>query len=124
MDARNVEVHSARALRSRIEAQGTLLEALPRGRLVIEIENGLVGGLSLPSSALTLEGELGNAAFQLSAEGYYRDAFEIKSTGLLMISPAEERGTVNHLEGRYGDTPLSLLHPATVARSSERHRSR
>ena len=91
MDARNLEVPSARALRSRIEAHGTLLETVPRGRLVLEIQNGFVGDLSLPSSALTLEGDLGNAAFQLAAEGYYKDPFEIKGSGLLMISPAEER---------------------------------
>ena len=117
MDARNVEVRSGKALRSRIEAYGTVSEKIPRGRMVLEIQNGIIGDLSLPSSTLTLEGDLENAIFQLAAEGFYRDAFEIKGSGLLTISSAEERVTLNHLEGRYGGTPLSLLHPSTVARS-------
>ncbi len=117
LDARNVEVRSGKALRSRIEAHGILSETAPRGRMTLEIQNGAMGDLSLPSLSLILQGDLGNTAFQLAAEGYYKDSFEIKSSGLLTISSAEQRVTLNHLEGRYGGTPLSLLHPATVARS-------
>jgi len=120
MDARDVEVRSGKALRSRIEAHGTLSKTVPRGRFALEIQDGVIGDLSLPSSALILEGDLGNANFQLTAEGCYRDPFEISSSGLLTISVAEKSLTVNHLEGRYGGTSFSLLQPATVARSSER----
>ena len=117
MDARNLEFPFGKALRSRIEAHGTVLETVSTGRMTLEIDNGLIGDLSLSSSAVILEGDLGNANFQLAAEGYYKDSFEIKSSGLLRISSVEERVTLSHLEGRYGSTPLSLLHPATVARS-------
>lgn len=119
MDAKNLEFTFGKALQSRIEAHGSLLEAVPRGRMTLEIQNGIVGDLSLPSAAIMLEGDPENATFQLSAEGYYKDPFEMKGSGLLRISSAEERVTLNHLEGRFGGTPLSLLHPAAVARSSE-----
>lgn len=117
MDAKNLEFPFGKALRSRIEAHGTLLETVPRGRMMFEIQNGIIGDLSFPSSALILEGDLENANFQLAAEGYYKGPFEIKGSGLLKISSDEERVTLNYLEGLYGSTPLSLLHPATVARS-------
>lgn len=120
MDARDVEFLFGKALRSRIEAHGTLLEKVPRGRMTLEIQNGIVGDVTLPSSTLILEGDLGNTNFQIGAEGYYKDPFEFKASGTLTISSAEERVTLNHLEGRYGGTSLSLLQPATVARSSER----
>lgn len=119
MDAKNLEFPFGKALQSRLEAHGSLLERVPRGRVTLGIQNGIVGDLSLPSAALTLEGDLGNANFQLDAEGYYKDPFEVKGSGLLRISSAEERVMLNRLEGRYGGTPFSLLHPSAVARSSE-----
>jgi translocation and assembly module TamB len=119
MEARNLEWPLGKALRSRIEAHGTLSETVPRGHMTLEIQDGFIGDLSLPSSTLSLEGDLGNTKFQLAAKGYYIEPFEIKGSGLLAISSAEERVTLNSLEGRYGGTTLSLLQSAAVARSSE-----
>jgi translocation and assembly module TamB len=119
MDAKNLEFAFGKALQSRMEAHGSLLEKVPRGRMTLAIQNGISGDLSLTSADLILEGDLGKANFHLAAEGSYKDPFELKGSGLLMISSAEERMTLNHLEGTYGGTPLSLLHPAAVTRSSE-----
>jgi translocation and assembly module TamB len=119
MDAKNLEFPFGKALQSRVEAHGSLLESVPGGRMTLEIQNGLFGDVTVSFSTLTLEGDLGNANFQLAVEGYYKDPFEMGGSGLLRISSAEERVTLNHLEGRYGDTPLSLLHPAALARSPD-----
>ena len=120
MDARNLESPFGKVLRSRVEAQGNLLERVPRGRMTLEIQSGIFKDVRLSSSSVTLEGDLSNANFQLAAEGHYKDLFEIKSSGLVEITSTSERVAFNHLEGRYGSTPLSLLQPAAVARSSER----
>lgn len=119
MEAKDLEFPFGKALRSRIEAHGTFSETVPRGRMTLEIQNGIIGDLLIASSALILEGDLGNATIQLAAKGDYKDPFEIKSFGLLTISSSEERVTLNSLEGRYGGTALSLLQPAAVTRSSE-----
>ena len=119
MEAKDLEFPFGKALRSRIEAHGTFSGTVPRGRMTLEIQNGIIGDLLLASSALILEGDLGNATIQLAAKGDYKDPFEIESSGLLTISSSEERLILNSLEGRYGGTALSLLQPAAVTRSSE-----
>jgi translocation and assembly module TamB len=120
MNAENLEFPFGAVFRSRVEAQGILLHRGPSGRVAIEIQNASIGELSLPSSAVTLQGDPGNTSFELAVEGRYKDAFEMKSSGLLRSSSTEKKLTVNHLEGRYSGLPFSLLQPAAVARSSEK----
>jgi translocation and assembly module TamB len=120
LDAKNLEFPFGKASQSKVEAQGTVSGTVPRGRATIEIQNGTIGDLVLPSSTLILEGDPQKVSFQLTAAGYYRDSFELEGSGQLKFSSAEERATLSRLEGRYGGTPFSLLRPLTVARSSER----
>lgn len=120
VDAKDLELRSAKALQGRLEGQGTLWGSAPQGRAALEIQNGRLGDLTLRSSALNVEGDLDHATFNLASTGHYRDSLEIKSSGSLRISSAEERMTVTRLMGRYGAVPLSLLRPVTVTRSSEK----
>ena len=120
LNAKDLELRSARALQARLEAEGTLWGSAPQGRAALEIQNGGLEGLTLHSSVLILEGDLDHATFSLASTGRYRDPFDLKSSGSLRISPAEERMTLDQLQGRYGALPLTLLRPVTVTRSSEK----
>ncbi len=120
MEARNLEVRSGKALRSRVEAQVTPWASVPRGHITLEAQNGRVGDLILSSSAFILEGDLQKASFQLNATGHYGDPFEIKGSGLLNVSPDEEQVTLNSFGGQYGSIPFSLLQTLIVTHSSKK----
>jgi translocation and assembly module TamB len=120
MDATSLISPFGEALRTKIEAQGTLSGTLPRGRATFEIQNGTIGNLTLASSALVLEGDLEKASFRLTAEGHYRDSIDLEGSGQATVSFAKEQVTLSRLEGRYGGTPFSLHRPFTLTRSAER----
>jgi translocation and assembly module TamB len=120
MDAKNLEFPFGKVAQSKVEAQGTLSGTVPRGQMTLEIQNGTIGDLTLHSSALSLEGNPGKVSFKLTGAGYYRDSIQLESSGQVTISSAEEHATLNHLEGRYGGTPFSLLRPLAVVHSPQR----
>lgn len=120
MDATNLVFPFGKALRTKVEAQGTLSTTFPRGRVTLEIQNGAIGNLTLASSALVLEGDPGTVGFQLTSAGYYGDSIDLEGSGQVTISSAEAHATLSRLKGRYGGIPFSLHRPFTVTRSAER----
>lgn len=97
----------------RIKAQVTEPMSAPSGRLSLEVKEARLGGLSLSSSTLEVDGDLADARFQAFSESRGRDPFfELQGSGSFSFRRRSMRWEA--LKGFYRKTSLTLASPLYV----------
>jgi translocation and assembly module TamB len=96
----------------RIETSVTEPMTAPSGRLNLAMKEARLAGWSLTSSTIQMEGDRGDARFQVDARGHGPEAFEFQGSGSFSLHRLSMKW--DHLKGFYRETPVHLASPLFI----------
>jgi len=117
LEAADLSMSYGKARQIRIQAQVTEPTTAPRGLLSLDLTEARLGGWSLTSSAIQMEGDFDETRFQSFVKGHGPEAFEFESSGSFSLHRRYIKWET--LKGYYHKTPVRLASPLFIETESE-----
>jgi translocation and assembly module TamB len=114
LDGKDIETRFGNLEEAVLHAQiKDVFQAL-KGQIGLNVKTFRKEGLTANTVSLTAEGNAKQADFFLSAEGAYREAFEIRTQGSFISSSHSKQLQLDSLQGFYANYPIGITKPLRI----------